>query len=275
MKRKVVPVIALMAIGLVPQSATSATITLGMDTQPDPDGLRGLGITRTGTVMIGIRRGTFIQRFMARLEADDGLPVTGCLTDGTRLELVVKGTNDVRAVSGTCAGPDGLFHLRPVGALSIQTPMSLAARVADTSTTTGRRIHRARSNIVAARIAPIVINESPLSFSGDRYPIQVRVSAPPAGRVGRVGVMRLQGDHWVSVSWHVPDRVGRIRTTVATPNRRNVFGFMFVPKPGTGYITSSTLFQITTATGARRVTSRITAVGTSRPRQLEAAATRG
>jgi hypothetical protein len=179
------------------------------------------------------------------LEADDGLPVTGCLTGGTRLELIVKGTNDVRAVSGTCAGPDGLFHLRPVGAESIQTPTSLAARVAETSTSTGRRVHRARSNIVAARIAPLVINESPLSFFGDAYPIQVRISAPPAGR---------------------------IRTRVATPNRRNVFGFVFVPTPGTGYITSSTLFQITTSAGTRQGTSRVSAAGMSRSRQLEAAA---
>ncbi len=275
MKRRVVPVIALIAAGIVPQSAWSATITLGMDTQPDPAGLRGLGITRTGTVMIGIRRGTFIQRFMARLEANDGLPVTGCLTGGTRLELIIKGTNDVRAVSGTCAGPDGLFHLRPVGALSVQTPMSLAARVADTSTTTGRQVHRARSNIVDARIAPLVINESPLSSSGERYPIQVRVSAPRAGRAGRVGVMRLQGDRWVAVSWHVPDRVGRIRTSVTTPNRRNVFGFVFVPTPGTGYITSSTLFQITTAANAAQSARTLSATETSRSRLLEAAASRG
>lgn len=233
-----------LAAAFVTAPASAATLSLGLDTAADPEGITARGITRAGTVLAGIRRGHFLQRFVVRLVADDGTPVTGCLGAGARIELIVKGTNDVRATSAACA-TDGLFDLRPVGDKSIQTPQLMTARIA-TTTWAGHRIGAARANVIDVRIAPNVVNESPRQFTGDdRYPIRVRVDAPPPGRVGRVVVMRRTASGWRVLSRHTPNAAGRIRTTVAFPGRVNSYAFVFVPAPGTGYISASTTMRIT------------------------------
>lgn len=280
MKRKLVILgSALVALcGAVPASA--ATISLGMDTNEDPAGMKGLGMSRDGTVIIGIHRGYFLQRFVARLVADDGTVVTGCLTN-TRVELILKGTNTVRATSALCAD-GGLFEMRPVGTKSIQTPQRLVARVAAT-TFAGHAVGQTRSNVVRIKIAPHVINESTLFYGGTgKYPIQVRIGAPTVGRQGVVVVMRYVDSKWSVLSSHTPNAEGRIRTSVPWPNAKNQYAFVFIPKAGTGYIASAAFMRInveapTTTASLLRLKSiaGFTPASTSRSRQLAALAILG
>lgn len=260
--------------------ASAATISLGMDTNEDPAGMKGLGMERDGTVVVGIHRGYFLQRFVARLVANDGTVVTGCLS-GTRIELILKGTNMVRATSALCAD-DGLFEMRPIGTKSIQTPQRLVARIAST-TSAGHAIGQTRSNVVRVKIAPHVINESTLFYGGTaNYPIQVRIGAPKVGRQGVVVVMRYVNAKWTAISSHTPDADGRIRTAVAWPDAKNQYAFVFIPKAGTGYIASAAFMRInveapaaTTSLLQLKSIDGFTPASTSRSRQLAALALQG
>ena len=279
MKRQLVIVGAALvaACGAIPASA--ATISLGMDTTEDPDGIKSLGMGRDGTVLVGIHIGHFLQRFVARLVADDGTAVTGCLK-GARIELILKGTNVVRATSTGCAS-DGLFEMRPVGTKSIQTPQRLVARVART-TSAGHAISQTRSNVVRVKIVPHVINESTLHYGGSgKYPIQVRIGAPKLGRQGIVIIMRYVDKKWSVLSRHTPNAQGRIRTRVPWPNAKNRYTFAFIPTPGTGYLPSAVSMRINvdapaTTTGLRLTSiTAFTPASTSRSRRLAALALRG
>lgn len=250
MKPHLALVAAIALTGVAAPAASASTITLGMDTAEDPAVFSGVDIRENGTVVIGMLRGFFLQRYVARVTADDGLAVTTCLTDGAVVKLV-DSRGAVRASSASCPDKDGLFEMRPVGKASVQTPSVLrgvvsaptfakATLVETEDPETGltvkvpsgppRPVAASTSNLVLMRVEPNLVNESPKRFSGSgAFPVQMRVAAPSAGRSGTFVVRRKKGDSWVRVSQVRADKYGRMKTAVTTPDAVTTYSIRFVP----------------------------------------------
>ncbi len=232
LKRQLVLLAALALTAAGSGAASAATMSLGMDTDEEPGAFRGVDLRPDGSLTIGVRRGYFVQRYLARLTADDGLPVTGCLAPGARLRLVdVKGV--VRATAHRCPTAEGTFEMRPVGTLSAQTPTVLTSRLVGTATTEGatpRTVSAVTSNALRIRVEPTIVNETPKSFVGSgRFPVQFRVAAPAVARVGTFTLLTLSGKKWVTAGTFRADRNGRMHTRVSATATVNRFSVVFMP----------------------------------------------
>lgn len=233
MKRQLVLLAALALTGAGTAAASAATMTLGMDTDEEPGVFRGVDLKPDGSLTIGIRRGYFVQRYLARITADDGLPVTTCLAPAAQLRLVDV-TGAVRATAGRCPNTEGMFEMRPVGKASVQTPTVLTSQLVGPTATEGetpRAVSAVTSNSLRVRIEPNILNESPRSYVGSgQFPVQLRIAGPAVAREGTFTLLTQSGKKWVSTGTFRADKNGRMRTRVATPNKVNRFSVVFMPK---------------------------------------------
>lgn len=236
MKRQLFLLTALALAG-TGSAASAATLTLGMDTDEEPGVFRGVDLKPDGSLTIGIRRGYFVQRYLARITADDGVAIGSCLPAGTEL-LLVDEKRAVRAKASLCPGKDGMYEMRPVGKASIQTPTTLTAQLVTPVSLPVPGVEGAMrvaspavSNTLRVRIEPNMVNESPKLFVGaGEFPVQFRIAGPAIVRAGTFTVRQRTADKkWVTKGRFKADRNGRMRTRVETPDAVNRYSVVFTP----------------------------------------------